>query len=159
MFHFPLTFLRIVNFCMLLSSFKFRTKTTRKQSKCLSLWIKVRLDVLSGLIWVQTIFNGYQQKTLTGKEIQRKGYYHIRIHYECEGRIEKYVPRIAVWHHEACRVMTNGDSEGRIFLSYPHTNNEFLFLAHHCFFFFFLKNKLPEVYEYAKMQLHMMMSL
>ena len=47
----------------------------------------------------------------------------IIIHHECEGRIEKSVPRIAVWHHEACRVMTNGDPEGRIVLSYPHTNN------------------------------------
>ena len=27
------------------------------------------------------------------------------------------VPRITDWHHEACRVMTNGDREGRIFLS------------------------------------------
>ena len=46
----------------------------------------------------------------------------IRIDHECDGRIEKYVPRIAVWHHEACRVMTNGDPEGQIFLSYPSTN-------------------------------------
>ena len=37
--------------------------------------------------------------------------------HECDGRIEKSVPRIAVWHHEASRVMTNGDPEGRIF--YP----------------------------------------
>ena len=41
----------------------------------------------------------------------------IRIYHECERRIEKSVPRIAVWHHEACRVMTNGDCEGQIF--YP----------------------------------------
>ena len=40
-----------------------------------------------------------------------------RIYNECESRLEKSVPRIAVWHHEACRVMTNGDPEGRIF--YP----------------------------------------
>ena len=52
----------------------------------------------------------------------------IRIYHECEGRIEKSVPRITVWHHEACRVMTNGDPEGPIFLSYPHTNNGFFFL-------------------------------
>ena len=52
----------------------------------------------------------------------------IRIHYDCEGRIEKSVIRIAVWHHEACRVMKNGDPEGQIFLSYPHTNNGFFFL-------------------------------
>ena len=31
--------------------------------------------------------------------------------------VEKSVPRNAVWHHEACRVMTKGDPEGRIF--YP----------------------------------------
>ena len=44
--------------------------------------------------------------------------------------IEKSVPRIAVWHHEACRVMTNGDPEWRVVLSYPHTNNGlFLVLA------------------------------
>ena len=49
----------------------------------------------------------------------------------CEGEREKSVPRITDWHHEACRVMTNGDREGQIFLSHPHTNNGFLFLAHH----------------------------
>ena len=52
----------------------------------------------------------------------------IRIHPACEGGIEKFALRIAVWHHEACRVMTNGDHEGRIFLSHPHTNNGFFFL-------------------------------
>ena len=29
---------------------------------------------------------------------------------------------------EACRVMPNGDPEGRILLSYPYTNNGFFFL-------------------------------
>ena len=53
----------------------------------------------------------------------------IRVHHECEGMIEKSAPRIAVWHHEACRVMTNGDHEVRIFLFHPHTNKGF-FLAH-----------------------------
>ena len=48
----------------------------------------------------------------------------IRIYHECEGRIEKSV----LWHYEVCRVMTSGDPEGRIFLSYPHTNNGFFFL-------------------------------
>ena len=62
----------------------------------------------------------------------------IRLYHECEGRIEKSVPRIAVWHHEVCRVRTNGDPKGRIFLSYPYTNKEFFFLAHHCFYFLFI---------------------
>ena len=51
----------------------------------------------------------------------------IRTYDECDGRIEKSVPRITVLHHEACRVMTNGDPEGWIFLSYPHTNIGFFF--------------------------------
>ena len=51
----------------------------------------------------------------------------FRTVHKWEGRIEISVPRIAVWHHEACRVTTSGDPEGRIFLSYPHTNNGFLF--------------------------------
>ena len=59
----------------------------------------------------------------------------IKIHHECEGRIEKSVPRFAIWHHEACRVMTNGDPQGRIFLSYPHTNNWFFFLLTTVFFY------------------------
>ena len=53
---------------------------------------------------------------------------HLRIYHECEGRIEKIVLRIAVCHHEACRVTTNSDREGRIFLSYHHTINELFFL-------------------------------
>ena len=49
----------------------------------------------------------------------------IRIHRECEGGRDKFIPRINVWCHEACQVMTNGDPEGWIFLSQPHTNNGF----------------------------------
>ena len=50
------------------------------------------------------------------------------IYQEFEGGIEKSVPRITDWHHEACRVMTSCDHEGWIFLSHPHTNNGFFFL-------------------------------
>ena len=52
----------------------------------------------------------------------------IRIYHEWERRIGKSVPRIAVWHHEACQVMTIGDCEGRSFPSNPNTNNGFFFL-------------------------------
>ena len=80
----------------------------------------------------------------------------IRIYHECEGRIEKSVPRIAFCHHEACRVLTNGDPEGQIFLSNPHTNDGFFFLLTTIFLF---KNKHLEVPEYAKIQFQMMTSL
>ena len=50
------------------------------------------------------------------------------------GRKEKSVQRITDWHHEACRVMINGDPEGRVFLSYRHTNNGFYFLPTTAFF-------------------------
>ena len=52
----------------------------------------------------------------------------IRIYHEYENGIEKSVPRITVWHHEACRVITNNDPEGRIFLFHSHTNNGCFFL-------------------------------
>ena len=42
--------------------------------------------------------------------------------------IEKSAPRITLRHHKACQMMTNGDPEERIFLTYPHTNNGFFFL-------------------------------
>ena len=61
----------------------------------------------------------------------------IRIYHECEARIEKSVLRIAVWHHDACRVMKNGDPGGRVFLSYPHTNNGFFFLLTTVFIYLF----------------------
>ena len=49
----------------------------------------------------------------------------IRIHHKFESGIEKSVPRITVWHHEACRVMTNGDPQGQIFMSHSHKNTGF----------------------------------
>ena len=52
-------------------------------------------------------------------------------------------------------MMTNGDPEGRIFLSYSHTSNGFFFLLTTVFIYFFL-NKLTEVPEYTYMQFHMM---
>ena len=80
----------------------------------------------------------------------------MRIYHECEGRIEKFVLRIAVWHHEACGVMTNGDPEERIYLSYRHMNNGLFFLLTTVFLF---KIQLSEVPEYAEIQFHMMTSL
>ena len=68
----------------------------------------------------------------------------IRIYYEYEGKIEKSVQRITVWHHEACRVMTNGDLEGQIFLSYPHKNNGFFFLLTTVFY---IEIGLPEFHN------------
>ena len=36
--------------------------------ECQAVWIQIRPDVMSGLMWVQTVCKGYQQTTLTGKE-------------------------------------------------------------------------------------------
>ena len=57
---------------------------------------------------------------------------------------------------------TKGDPEGRVYLSYPHTNNVFFLLTTvliNLFIYLFIYlfgNKLSEVPEYAKMQFHMM---
>ena len=58
----------------------------------------------------------------------------IKSHHECNGMIDEAVPRITIWNHEACRVMTHGDPDGRIFLSYAHTNNGFFVLLTTVFF-------------------------
>ena len=44
----------------------------------------------------------------------------IRIYHECEGEIEKSIPRTTDWIQvaSACQVMTNGDREGMIVSSH-----------------------------------------
>ena len=74
----------------------------------------------------------------------------IKIHHECESGIEKSVPRITVWHHEACRVMTNYDPEGQIFMSHPQKSTGFFFLPTIKYCILCLKRH-PEVPEYAEM--------
>ena len=36
---------------------------------CQRVWIQIRPDILSGLIWIQTVCKDYQQTTLAGKEV------------------------------------------------------------------------------------------
>ena len=55
----------------------------------------------------------------------------ITIHQVCEGGIEKSVPRIAIWHHEACRMMTNGDFEEGLFYPILTRIMDSFFLAQH----------------------------
>ena len=37
-------------------------------SECQTVWVQIRPDILSGLVWVQTVCKGYQQTTLVGKD-------------------------------------------------------------------------------------------
>ena len=43
-------------------------------SECQTVWIQVRPDILSGLIWVQTVCKGYQQMTKVATIWQRVKY-------------------------------------------------------------------------------------
>ena len=38
-------------------------------SECQTDWIQIRPDILSGLMWVQSVCKGHQQKTLGGNEL------------------------------------------------------------------------------------------
>ena len=78
----------------------------------------------------------------------------IRVHHESEGGIENSVPRITNWHQEACQVVTNGDREGRIYLSHPYINNGFFFLLTTKYLFYIGKTwkRLPENPEFTEMQ-------
>ena len=46
----------------------FRKNISGLPSECQTVWIQIRPDVMSGLIWFQTVFKGYQQTTLVAKE-------------------------------------------------------------------------------------------
>ena len=62
-------------FCRLLILFQnqlFRTILSRISSECLTVWIRIRPDILSGLIWVQTVCKDYQHTTLVDKKLKVK---------------------------------------------------------------------------------------
>ena len=66
---------------------------------------------------------------------------------------KKNLPRGSPFGITGLRVMTNGDREGRIFLSHPHTNNGFSFLHTIIYMvFIFKKKKFAEASEYAGMR-------
>ena len=59
-------------FCLFLSD-RF-TQVLKKNlsgipSECQTVWCQIRPNILSGLIWVQTVCKNYQQMTLVGKEL------------------------------------------------------------------------------------------
>ena len=60
-------------FCRLLifQNQLFRKILSGIPSECQTDWIKIRPDIMSGLIWVQPICNGYEQTTLVGKELTK----------------------------------------------------------------------------------------
>ena len=47
----------------------FQKLLSGKPSKCQTVWIQIRPDILSGLIWVQTVCKGYQQAALVGSKL------------------------------------------------------------------------------------------
>ena len=57
-------------YCHLLNFFKnnFFWKTlSGKPEECQTIWIQIRPDILSGLIWIQTVCKVYQQRNMVGK--------------------------------------------------------------------------------------------
>ena len=73
----------------------------------------------------------------------------IRIYHECKGRIRKSIQRITVWHHEICQVITNGDPEGWIFISHPHTSMFFfVFVFFIIYFFYFFNTTCKDQYKH-----------
>ena len=47
----------------------FHTKNSEIPSECQIVWNQIRPDILSGLIWLQTVCKSYQQTTLGDKKI------------------------------------------------------------------------------------------
>ena len=68
-------FLSSVDFFFFLEIFFFFKKKKKNllgiPSECQTIWIKIRPDVLSGLIWVQSVCKGYQQTTIVATSGER----------------------------------------------------------------------------------------
>ena len=58
-----------------------------------------------------------------GKTKNEKTLALLRIYHEFKGRIDKSVPRVTVWHHEAAP--SGAKPEGQIYLSFPQTHDGF----------------------------------
>ena len=61
-----------VFFCCLLRFFSkstFLKNSCKIPSECQTVWVQIRPDVLSGLIWVQIVFKWYQQMALVDKKL------------------------------------------------------------------------------------------
>ena len=78
-FFFSLTRCSLGNFPSFLSSADFFRNhlfgkiLSRIQSECQTVWIQIRYDVLSVLIWVQTVSKRYQQMTLGKRDLYLAG--------------------------------------------------------------------------------------
>ena len=57
-------------FCVRLLTFQNYFSGT--PSRCLTVWIQIRTDVLSVLIWVQTVCKDYQQMTDRARKLVKK---------------------------------------------------------------------------------------
>ena len=51
---------------------------------CQSVWIQIRTDISLGLIWVQTVWTGYQQTTLVGNALMYVSCWYCEPIFDCE---------------------------------------------------------------------------
>ena len=65
-------FLSSADFLFIYQNYLFPKILSGIPSECQTAWIQIRQDILSGLIWVQTVCKDYQQRTLVGKEFRLK---------------------------------------------------------------------------------------
>ena len=62
-------FLSSAVFCCCFFKSTFSKISLRIPSECQTVWVQIRPDKTSGLIWVQTVCKGYQHTTKVGKEL------------------------------------------------------------------------------------------
>ena len=53
-------------------------------SECQTVWIQITPDIMSGLIWFQTVCKRYQQRTLGGEELKK----FLQEHYQSVKRFD-----------------------------------------------------------------------
>ena len=83
-----------VFFCCLLRFFSkstFLKNSCKIPSECQTVWVQIRPDVLSGLIWVQIVFKWYQQMALVDKKL-------ISTHHSVSVGLDTFCFSNSYWH-------------------------------------------------------------
>ena len=57
----------------------FRKVLSKIPSECQTDWIQIRPDILSGLIWVQSVCKGYEQRTQVDKELKNEEKHNLHL--------------------------------------------------------------------------------
>ena len=74
---------------------KKKKKKSELSSECQTVCIQIRPDKTSGLIWIQTVYNGYQQTTKVATSGERVSGLFLKVTWSCEIEVSHMVKSLS----------------------------------------------------------------